>query len=85
MRIDRHVVQTAAAGRPHDRVDVLVVLHQDRDGVALAQTGLPESMGELVGTGFQLVKRDHGSRRVQDDGGFIGADMLANLHAPTIS
>ncbi len=82
--IDRHVVQTAAAGRPHDRVDVLVVLHQDRDGVTLAQTGLAESMCQPVRAGFQLVERDHGSRRVQDDSGFIGADMLANLHAPTL-
>ena len=84
MRIDRHEIQTAAASRPHDSVDVLVVLHQDRDGVTLAQTGLAESMGELVGTGFQLVKADYSPRRVQDDSGFVGADMRADLHGPTV-
>ena len=71
--VDRHVVQAAAPGRPHDRVDVLVVLHQDRDAVALAQTGLPELVRQPVGPGFQLVEGDHRAGRVKDDSGLVGA------------
>ena len=82
--VDRHVVQAAAPGRPHDRVDVLVVLHQDRDGVALAQTGLTEPMGQPVGAGLQVVEGDDGSRRVEDDSRFVGADIGANLHGLTV-
>ena len=35
MGVDRHVVQTRAAGRPHGHVEVLIVLQQDRNGIAL--------------------------------------------------
>ncbi|CKR72320.1 Uncharacterised protein [Mycobacterium tuberculosis] len=82
--IDRHVVQPAAASRPHDRVHVLVVLHQDGHDVVLAQTSLAEPMRQPVGAGLQLVEADDRPGRIQDDGGLIGADIRANLHAPRV-
>ena len=54
------------------------------DGVALAQTGLAEPMGQPVGAGFQVVEGDDGSGRVQDDSRFICADIGANLHGLTV-
>jgi hypothetical protein len=35
-------------------MEVLVVLHQDRNGVALAQTMAPKEMRKPVGAAFQL-------------------------------
>ena len=65
---------------------MLVVLHEDRDGVAFDQSGLPEEVGQPVGSLLQLVERHHRSGRMDDDGGLvgIGLGMLANLHVPTL-
>src|SRR6185437_11189670 len=82
--VDRHVVQTAAPSRPHHRVDVLVVLHQDGDRVTLAQTRLAEPARQSVGAGLEVVESDDGPGRVQDDSRFVGADIRADLHAQTV-
>ena len=64
-------------------MEVLVVLHQDRDGVALAQTVAPEEVRQPVRAGLELAERHRRSRRMHDDGGLVGVrfGMLANLHA----
>ncbi len=62
-------------------MNVLVVLHDHRDGVAFGQPGLPEEMRKPVGSRLQFGEADHDTRRVQDDGGFGGVDMLPDLHA----
>ena len=82
MGVDRDVVQAAAPRRPHHGVVVLVVLHQDRDRVALAQAVLAEEVREPVGAGLQLAECHRRARRMHDDGGLIGVRlrMLANLH-----
>ena len=84
--VDRDVVQTAAARRPHDGVEVLVVLHQNGDGVALAQTVLAEEVGEAVGARLEFGERQHRPRRMDDDGGLVGVGggMFANLHGPNL-
>ena len=80
--VDRDVVQAAAPRRPHHGVEVLVVLHQDRDRVALAQTVAAEEVREPVGAGLQFAERHRRTRRMHDDGGLVGVrlGMLANLH-----
>ncbi len=76
------VVQPAA-GRPHDRVHVLGVLHQDGHDVVLPQTSLAEPCAN------RLARASNSSKlltvgRIQDDGGLISADIRANLHAPRV-
>ena len=63
-------------------MEVLVVLHQDGDDVALMQTVAPEEVRQSVGAGFQLAERHRHTRRMHDDGGLVGVSfgVLANLH-----
>ena len=84
--VDGHVVQPGATRRPHHRVHVLVVLHQDRDGVAFDQTGGPEQVGQSVGPGLQLTERHDRSGRIHDDGGLVGRGNggVADLHEVTL-
>jgi len=85
--VDHRVVQPAAAGRPHRRVHVLVVLHQDGHGVALDQAGLTEVVGQLVGALLELAVGHHDRRlRVQDHGGLVrgGLGVFTNLHGSTL-
>jgi len=63
---------------------MLVVLHEDRDGVAFSQPLLPEVVGQPVGAGLQFVEGDDGPCRMQDDGRFARADVVANLHEQTL-
>ena len=88
MGVDRDVVQAATPGSPHDRVDVLVVIHQDRDGIAFDQAGLTEVVRQPIGAAFQLIEADHRAGRVKDDGGLVGSPLpggvLANLHGQTV-
>ena len=83
---DHRVVQPAAPRRPHHRVQVLVVLHQHRDGVALDEACPPEAVREPVGPRLHLRETYLLTRRVQDDGGPVGVrfGVFANLHAPTL-
>ena len=80
VRVHRYVVEPAAPRRPHDRVHVLVVLHQDRDHVALPQVPRTEVMGQAVGPGFQVIEGDDRALRVHDDGRLTGAHVVADLH-----
>ena len=82
MGVDRDVVQAAAPRRPHDGVEVLVVLHQDGDGVAFAQTVPAEEVGEAVGAGLQLAERHRRAGRMHDDGSLVGGGLsvFADLH-----
>jgi hypothetical protein len=84
--IDRHVIQPGAAGRPHHGVVVLVVLHQDRDGVALAQASLTKQVRQPIRPRLQFAEGDDGAAGIEDDGGFVrrGLRMLADLHAWTL-
>ena len=84
--VDRHVVQTAAARRPHDGVVMLVVLHQNGDGVAFAKTVLAEEVGEAVGAGLEFGECQDRPRRMDDDGRLVGVGhcVFANLHVPTL-
>ena len=86
VRVDRHVVQARAAGGPHDRVHVGVVLHQDRDRVALDQPGLAEQVRQAVGPGLQFTEGHYGPGGIHDDGGLVGGGngSVANLHAVRI-
>ena len=63
-------------------MEVLVVLHQDRDRVALAQTVAPEEVRESVGAGLELAERHRRTRRMHDDGGLVGVRLgvVADLH-----
>ncbi len=81
--VDRDVVQPAAARRPHHGVIVLVVLHQDRDGVALAQAVAPEEVRQPVRARLELAEGHRRAGRIHDDGRLVGVrlGMLANLHA----
>ena len=80
----RHVVQTAAPRRPHDGMHVFVVLHEDRDGVALGQARPPEVVRQPVGPRLQLIEGDDRAGRVKNDCGLTCAEVLANLHAQTV-
>ena len=82
MGVDRHVVQTCAAGRPHGHVEVLIVLHQDRNGIALTETGLTEQVRQPIRPCLELTESDGDSGGIHDDSGFVGAGlrMLADLH-----
>jgi len=81
--VDRHVVQPTAAGGPHDRVEVLVVLHEHRDGVAFAKSGLPEQVRQLVGPRLHLAEGNDLAGGVEDHRGLVrgGQRMLSDLHA----
>jgi hypothetical protein len=65
-------------------VDVLVVLHEDRDGVAFDQTRAAERVRQPIGAGFEFVEGDHSAGRIKDDSGLVGTEMLTDLHAQTV-
>ena len=81
--VDRHVVQAGTPGRPHHRVVVLVVLHEDRHGVALTKSVGAQEMRQLICALFHLTEGDDGAGRIHDDGRLVrgGFGMLADLHA----
>ena len=80
--VDRYVVQAAPTSGPHHRVDVLVVFHQDRDGIALAQTMPAKHVRQPIGPGLQFAESHHLTRLLQNDGGLVGVSLrvLADLH-----
>src|SRR6476620_1272859 len=83
---DHRVVQATAPRRPHHRRQMLVVLHEHRDGVAFDQPCLAEVVGQPVGARLKFLARHNGSGRMDDEGRLVGGGvgMLANLHAPTL-
>jgi hypothetical protein len=54
---------------------MLVVLHQDRDGVTLAQAVLAEEVGQAVGARLELGECQDRPRRMDDDGRLVGVGL----------
>jgi len=87
VRVDRHVVEAAAARSPHDRVNMLVVLHDERDRVAFTQPGPAEEVRKPIRRRLERTERHHLRRGVKNGGRLVrlSTGVLTNLHGSPIS